>query len=229
MDSYEGNTFVAFLDISGFKELMKKDSAWDALDTFYNLGYEVTNDSNHIEGIFVSDSGILFCRNQSVIDKYNSLREMLSCVKRINQEMAGKDFMLTTSIAYGHFRYQNRIVTDRNTKTPIFGNAYLEAYIDNEMGKPKMQPGQCRILINDVTKDIFENQMHNGDPIFSMVKSRDTRDKHYYYYWMVSEMGRIEEFENLYNDSYNLKYSGMLNSIKYAMDAHQTFWSQSRY
>jgi hypothetical protein len=35
--NYDGKTFVAFIDISGFKTMMKKNQAWEALDQFYSL------------------------------------------------------------------------------------------------------------------------------------------------------------------------------------------------
>ena len=63
--SYEGETFVVFLDISGFKDLMRnEDRAWRALDKFYNTGYLVLgnnrNDENVVDSLFVSDCGILY-------------------------------------------------------------------------------------------------------------------------------------------------------------------------
>ena len=57
--SFEGETFVAYLDISGFKYLMRnEDRAWRALDKFYNAGYLVLGihryDENVVDGLFVS-------------------------------------------------------------------------------------------------------------------------------------------------------------------------------
>ena len=40
LEDFDGDTFVAFIDISGFKELMKqKNRAWKALDKFYQAAY----------------------------------------------------------------------------------------------------------------------------------------------------------------------------------------------
>jgi len=40
LSSYEGNTFVAFVDISGFKKRMRYErEAWKALDILYNTGH----------------------------------------------------------------------------------------------------------------------------------------------------------------------------------------------
>ena len=62
-NDFSGETFVAFMDISGFKELMKQGKAINALDVFYEAGFDVLENSSHIEGIFVSDCGIVFARN----------------------------------------------------------------------------------------------------------------------------------------------------------------------
>ena len=88
--------------------------------------------------------------------------------------MREHDFMLTTSIAYGKFRYQERIEFEGIEKNPIYGNAYISAFLDNENGKPKIQPGQCRIikenLPNDITSTIEESQ---NNEIFSRIKERE--------------------------------------------------------
>ena len=129
--------------------------------------------------------------------------------------MRGNDFMLTTSIAYGKFRYQERIEFEGIEKNPIYGNAYVSAFLDNENGKPKIQPGQCRIveenLPSDITRSIEQSQ--NND-IFRMIRRREGDNKHYYYYWMVNDSHEIERFEQNYKDAYTLKYAGMLEALK---------------
>ncbi len=136
-------------------------------------------------------------------------------IKRINEIMRKNDFMLTTSIAYGKFKYQERIKFEGIEKNPIYGNAYVSAFIDNENGKPKIQPGQCRIvrenLPSDITQAIEQNQ--NND-IFGMIRKRGSDNKHFYYYWMVNKLVEIKRFEQDYKDAYNLKYAGMLKALK---------------
>ena len=69
LNNYDGNTFVAFLDISGFKELMRNEKkAWNALDKLYQYGYEILGNQNNecrVEGIFISDCGVLFVRRDN--------------------------------------------------------------------------------------------------------------------------------------------------------------------
>lgn len=152
IDDYEGNTFVAFLDISGFKVMMNNERrAQRALDRFYQAGFWVLGNQNNVangrvDGFFVSDSGILFVRNDGE-GGVEQLELIMRAVERINRKMLRNDFMLTTSIAYGHFSYHGRLEFRCIEKNPIYGDAYVHAFLDNENGKPKIQPGQCRITL----------------------------------------------------------------------------------
>ncbi|GAI54354.1 unnamed protein product [marine sediment metagenome] len=215
INNFDGNTFVAFLDISGFKQLMKDGKrAWEVLDRLYNNGYKVLKEvSSEVEGIFISDSGVLFVRNCQ--NKKECLTSLLEVIKKINRGMLDYDIMLTTSIAYGRFKYQERIEFVGIEKKPIYGNAYLSAFIDNENGKPKIQPGQCRIVGNNLPQDIKDvlNNDYSEDKIIKHISKRD-RNNHYYFYWMVENPLEIDKFEKQYTDAYNLKYAGMLKALK---------------
>lgn len=201
---YNGNTFVAFTDISGFKELMKKDTdALEAIRHFYQTGYNVLRDSEHVEGFFVSDCGILFARNGNPEGK---LRAILNAIKRINQRMIERDYMLTTSIAFGHFDYQGKIEFQGIEKNPIYGGAYVQAFLDNETGKPRIQPGQCRLMKKNLPEINEDN--------FPLLVKRGNNNQHLYFYWNLEDTNHIEEFERKYRDSYSLKYSGMINALK---------------
>ncbi len=225
INNYDGDTFVAFLDISGFKEMMRnEDRAWRALDRLYNTGYLVLRGQgnrrirdNRVEGLFISDSGVLFVRknNQNVMNTPESLKSLLIAVRTINDRMLEKNFMLTTSIAFGRFKYQERIEFEGIGKDPIYGYAYVSAFLDNENGKPKIQPGQYRIVKENLPEEIIRAiENNNSDDIFRLVKERSGDNRHYYFYWMVNIPGRIERFEQRYTDAYSLKYQGMLRALK---------------
>ena len=143
--NFSGKTFVAFVDISGFKAMMNEDKsrATEALDKFYQIGYEVLQSYHKVSGIFISDCGVLFVSQITSINE--QLNTILEVVKTINQRMLYENFMLTTNIAYGDFSYQDRVEFNGISKNLLFGNAYLDAYSDN-ISKPKMEPGMCRIL-----------------------------------------------------------------------------------
>lgn len=207
VQNYSGQTFVAFLDISGFKELMKDDrKALEALKRLYQSGYDALRDANGVEGFFVSDSGILFVRTGSTHER---LVKILSVIKQINRRMLQRDYMLTTSIAYGNFDYHDKLEFDGIEKNPIYGYAYVQAFLDNETGSPRLQPGQCRLVTRNLPDNI---DLLNGD--FSLLKQKGNDNSHRYYYWNVNHQNEIENFEEAYNDSYKLKYTGMLKALK---------------
>lgn len=204
IEDFNGECFVAFTDISGFKEMMKDDRrAAEAIESFYESAYSILKERNDVNGLFISDCGVIFTREG---DKTVQLTNILQVVRQINEEVLRKNIMLTTSISWGHFRYQNRIEVSGIIKQPIYGNAYLSAYLDNEVGKPKLQPGQCRILKTGIDEQVFQS-----------VEQREMLDgvrAHQYYYWMVEESQKIQEFKQRYKDSYNLRYAGILKALK---------------
>lgn len=102
--NFDGDTFVAFMDISGFKVLMKDDEkAVQALNIFYNSGYRALNNHREVQGLFISDSGILIAPTNC--DHDVSLQRLLTVILEINREMTNNGFMLNTSISYGRFTY----------------------------------------------------------------------------------------------------------------------------
>jgi len=206
IENYTGETFVAFIDISGFKNMMRQgyDVAQKALDTFYKAGYDVIHENNEkVNGLFVSDCGVLFERSK--VDPIQKLNNILGIVKTINSNMLDKDYLLTTSIAWGPFTYKNKIEIKGISKTYIVGNAYLKAYFDNEDGRPKIQPGSCRLLKDKLPKEIKSNSVTN---------LRDTTDTHYYYYWNVSDDRQIDDYIKNYTEITDNQYVLIKDALK---------------
>ncbi len=229
LENFLGNTFVAFIDISGFKALMKdKKRAYKALDKFYQIGYDALrsntdkNNAYRVDGIFISDCGILFSRfNGQHLDEVNdfyelqsALKNVLNIIKTISIEMIKDDLMVTASIAYGEFNYEERIKFKGIEKNFMFGNAYLDAYLDNENGKPKLSPGQCRILLNEQQNNFWKTIQNSTEKPFNLITKKQTDVKHLYFYWMVHDEQEIERFDSRYNNTYNLKYQGMITVLK---------------
>jgi len=227
VSDFDGETFVAFMDIWAFRSLMTKRKAIKALNSLYNYGYGVLSEYNSIRGIFVSDSGILFVKNTS--GRLNRLKDLLTVIKEINKKMMNEGFILTTSITFGEFRYKRRMEHSSIQKIPIYGHGYVSAWLDNEKGKPKMKPGQCRIFTkNIITEDDEEKKIHvfpnkveshltqiyknnslyqNKDNILSLIKKYEGDDDHYYFYWMVNNYSEIDEFEYKFRDIDKLRHS----------------------
>ncbi len=200
-----------------------EEVALNALNRFYSCGYLQLHNQNsqnniRIDGFFMSDCGILFIRNL-----YNNLIQgfslLLNTIKQINYEMLRENFILITSIAYGQFKYENRLEFVGIEKNPIYGNAYISAYLDTERGNPKIQPGQCRIVSKNLPIEIINKIKQNNPSIpFNIITTRKGVRKHFYFYWMVQNESQIAEFEKSYRDSYNLKYSGMIRALKKAIN-----------
>lgn len=214
--SFEGDTFVAYIDISGFKKMMneKKGVAWKSLDLLYNLGYNILQDRNNEEicGIFVSDCGILYIKNnlETSSDHEANLVKLLAIIKKMNEIMLENNFMLTTSISYGEFKYQDRIVIPTVNKSPVYGGAYIKAYSDNEHGNPKIKPGQCRIIKDNLPSEICKT-IEEKSNIFGMVQKQE---QHYYYYWMCRDPREIRKFKVDYKKAYECRYEKLRELLK---------------
>jgi len=212
---YDDDTFVAYMDISGFKELMKTpDKAVHALDRFYQSGYDVLREQSpdtphRIQGFLVSDCAILFV-NGGTGKTWARLRALLKTIENINRTLISNRIMTTTSVAFGRFSYHQRIEFPGIEKNPLYGNAYVTAYLDNERGLPKIQPGQCRIQSDAMPIP----GVPGGPPDAIASRLRQAGKNHMYFYWMVSGENRIDAFESEYTDAYKLKYAGMLGAIE---------------
>lgn len=189
--------------------------AWNSLKNFYYNGYQILQDNvANVEGLFISDSGILFVRDYG--NEIVALKNLLSMARDINKSMLQNNIMLTSSVAFGKFKYQNKIEFLGIEKTAIYGEAYKSAFLNNENGKPKIQPGQCRIVKNTISQKIQEilESPNDEDEILRLVKKRNNDNDHFYFYWMVDSPYEIAGFEKRYNDAYNLKYGGMIKALK---------------
>lgn len=214
---FDGKTFVAFLDISGFKSMMKKEKAFDALDKFYSFGYQAIDDQNpddskKLNGIFVSDSGILFIDNSHCNEPLlDQLTFLLEKIKKINQKMLDHNYMLTTSISYGKFKFQDRIQIQGIIKNAVYGSAYVSAVIDSENGMPKIQPGECRFVEDEEFPFFQKLEKSQTNGTLNLVTKKPNEKNHLYYYWHRKNPNQIKKFDEDYKDS---KYQGMVAVLK---------------
>lgn len=213
IQNFDGNTFVAFSDICGFKSLIpNREKAINALQHFYQTGFDVIhNQINHttkVEGFFISDCAVLFVR--SGLNNHSlAIEKLLMVVEELNKKMLEKDLMLTTSFCFGYFNYEGKFEISGTEKNQIFGDAYVEAFLDNEVGKPKIKPGECRILLKGLPNDLIHFEANRNSHL-KLIKSKS----HLKYYWMIDSIDEVDEFNIRYNDSYNLQYRGMIEALK---------------
>jgi hypothetical protein len=182
MRDFMGQTFVAFTDIAGFKSMMKDARRGpEALDALYSAGYRVIADQGsdpRVEGLFVSDCGILFAREMSCIEQFEALLRVIEQLNRLCFERA---VSLTTSVAWGDFSYHGRVEIPGIEKNPIYGNAYVAAFIDNESESPKMYANECRIARQNLPPKIGDLLEARRGPIDSRCRAID---RHFYFEWM---------------------------------------------
>jgi len=226
LHNFSGESFVAYMDISGFKYMMERKEAVQALNNFYEIGYDVLRDQHEydfggkidVEGLFVSDCCILITpRSSSFMYK---LDKLLGVIRKINIKMLKYNYMLTTSIAYGEFQYDNRKEFKGIGKYPIYGHAYVDAFLDNEHNKEyPIKPGQCRIVINE--NERVGNILHNRDRIhyqnLYFVDQNSGDDNHLYYYWNIADEwhfsdkdlneNRIKKFKEAYNKAFDYPHN----------------------
>ncbi|MFX0211567.1 MAG: hypothetical protein ACFFDT_36655 [Candidatus Hodarchaeota archaeon] len=216
---YNDKTWVGFIDISGFKNEMRKGKRHtrNMLNKFYNCVYNNrflfanrNPDWNTIELnlISISDCAILFTRNQNRTSQEISkgLATILLFIKNVNRELVRlpKPRILTTSsICYGDFNFETRLEGSGIDKEFFYGDAYVEAYLDSASLSNTINPGECRIKIDENININFE------DYIFRLLY----REKnHYKYYWMLDNPEDIPGFKRVYNiNIYELK-KDVLNS-----------------
>lgn len=227
--NFEGETFLAFVDISGFKHMMKnKDRVAEVVQKFYQCGYnalyrhrfEADHELTRIQGIFVSDCGIIFVNrdhediNENLGAKRESLDLLLGVIKELNVGMITNDVLLTSSVAYGMLNCTEKLEFSGISKNPFYGNAYINAFVDNESTQPKILPGECRIVKKNLPEDLITESSKNDYENFEFLKHKKNNMAHYYYYWMVSEKFKIREFTRSYSTLEEEKYKRMTRLIK---------------
>src|SRR5437868_13054406 len=120
---FSGHTFVAFTDIAGFKSMMSDGNRGAAaLDTLYQSGFSVIShqpvDNIRVEGLFVSDCGVLFVRGHQETN-VRRFEALLRAIETLNRSCFDRAVSLTTSIAWGEFSYHQRIEISGIEKNPV--------------------------------------------------------------------------------------------------------------
>ena len=182
---FQANTFVAFIDIAGFKLMMGDGQRVPlALDAFYNAGFLVLrdhqNESVPVDGFFISDCGVLFVRGEEQAASIR-LESLCQVLRQIHQRTFERAVQLITSIAWGGFSYDERIEFPGIEKNPIYGNAYVAAFADNQGVSSKLYPSECRLRRDGLPEDVLDFCTRRHGPVAE--RMRET-SRHFYYEWM---------------------------------------------
>lgn len=217
MKQFNSDTFVCFIDIAGFKVALAENInlAGRMLDVFYSAGFNVLKESKSLNGIFISDCGIIYSTKGNINER---LENVLLAIKQINKIMLTENYLTTTSIAYGFMEYRKKFVFSRMTKNAIVGSGYLNAFQDNEDKINKLNPGEVRItkkIINpNPLKDTFKKiNFKNGELNYLIAK-----DTHYYYNWNCENKNEINNtvviYENYLKDQTTSKHERLKSALR---------------
>lgn len=186
MNNFDGQTWVAFSDLSGLKALYEedRDKAAIALDKFYNSVYELQRETNSVNSIVVSDCAIFWIDEIDCTDK---LEVLLDKMKRLHQQML-PDYLVRSTIAYGHFKYQDRLEMPRIHKNMIIGGAYLDAYANND----KINHGD--IVIVKLPDGISYNNFQITGTLKELIRKDSPVKDFHEYFWQLQNKRQISSF-----------------------------------
>jgi len=186
MNNFDGKTWVAFSDLSGLKALYEKkpEYAAKALDKFYNTIYQMQAERNDINAIVVSDCAIFWIDIKDCIDKLDNI---LIHLKELHKLML-PDYLLRTTIAYGNFKYQQRLEMPRIRKNMIIGGAYLDSYANND----KIDHGAV-VIVKLPERTIYRDLTFVSK---TMIKANYPKKGFYEYFWAVEDSRQIRAFIN---------------------------------
>lgn len=155
--------YVAFLDILGFKERLKKVTHADAqtyIQQFSSIIYKNFQKigNNRINGYVFSDSLILYSLDTELIN----LLDLVKLIQNIcKDEFIEKGFLIRGSITRGQFDEINANNLDNLRKGLLVGTAFIEAYTlessEKVIGITLSKPVYEDLYDNNYLKEEIEN------------------------------------------------------------------------
>lgn len=221
IENFEGTTWIAYMDISGFKKFMHENNGLHVLNKFMDDAYQELGATQNFDGIFFSDSGVVFYRQQ--IPKNNDevifrvLNELLSLIRRLNtrymtpsSKWEDVSFLTKCCVAFGEFKFQNKEEHIHILKGPIYGRAYVKAFLSIEKNKPhKMEIGEVRIMYYNLKKE-FSSKFKKNTEYDEFKHLYQFSNDHMYYSWTYRDnpnnlLNRIREEAVKSMQEYNRK------------------------
>lgn len=208
MYDYDGNTWVAFSDLCGLKAMYRKDprEAASALDRFYNITFDLQREEDDINSLVVSDCAIFWIDQEEPI--YDSTA-LLDKLKSLHIKML-PDYLIKTSIAYGHFKYQRRSETPSIRKNMIVGGGYLVAYAEND----NIEAGSITVVqLPPVDSEYYVDVFSSASIPF---KDNFPHDGFREYFWSLNHDNDIDSFirnRNNIKESVYAQYKSLYNNM----------------
>lgn len=189
--------YVAFLDILGFKEKLKKLSQEDAksfISSFSTTAFEQWEimKPTLVEGYIVSDSFILYTQNMGT----QSISQLLSLIERIcQQEFITNGILIRGAIAKGEFDKIEAREIPSLKKGLIVGQAYVDAYL---------MEGSIKTAGIALTNEVFQDIEAYAYAIDCFQENKDGKDvcvMRYFNFDFLNEPKNIINFTNLAIDA----------------------------
>ena len=186
MNDFDGQTWVAFCDLCGLKAMYAKEpnQAANALNKFYNVAYDLHHENDTINSLVVSDCAIFWIDRPDCID---DLGIIIRRLKEFHSNML-PDYLLRSTIAYGHFKYQQRLEMPTIRKNMIVGGAYLEAYANND----KIDHGA--IVIVKLPEGLNYRSLQISEGHKMLLKANYPSRGLYEYFWSIENSRQIKDF-----------------------------------
>lgn len=172
--------FVAFIDILGFKDMVRRNNAEEKLTNFnrsiYNLWADMRfvpefingEEFYEINGFTYSDSLTIYTKNDSI----ESLKKILEFVGGIYKiSLFEHEIMLRGGLAKGKFYFRKPFGFENLGKNLFYGQAFIDAYnIESERGIKG-----CRFVFeSDIKGMLNHNRIQQAYPTGKLENSRDT-------------------------------------------------------
>jgi Neuraminidase (sialidase) len=177
-DDFELNyekSYVAFLDVLGFKQLVysKKQEDKEKIELYLKTVSEVLNGFKRIPSkkiigsIVISDSIILtvpFGDNKT--EQIFNLRQLCIAILSLQRKLLVRDIWIRGAISYGDTYFDN-------VNNQIVGSAYVDAYLLEE----KMAKYPRVILDNRIIKEL---NCHNASCLINQINQIPINDFQFY-------------------------------------------------
>ena len=100
--------------------------------------------------------------------------------------MLDKNYLMTCSIAYGQFYFKDLNAYSGVEKLPVYGEAYLNAFLDNESQNPKLEPGFLRIVKKGLPLEVFKYFSEENNKYVERIGVIEESPIHFYVHWMLN-------------------------------------------
>lgn len=167
--------YVAFLDVLGFKDLVKSAAPGDKerIYEYFSLVKEITRDLQQIESkknigsIIISDSVILSVPMEfDKEDKINKLRQLCIAIQKIQFRLAEKNIWLRGAISSGEAFFSS-------SDSQVVGPAYINAYL-----LEKRHAIHPRVILDN--KIINKLGLDSSDTLIEKVNNNPDCSEEYY-------------------------------------------------